>query len=51
MSFLKYRAHPGERADKPIPNATNATKKIRAAKKGPDFSVLGITNQKNNPIN
>ena len=23
MSFLKYRAHPGKRADKPIPDATS----------------------------
>ena len=50
MSFLKYRAHPGERADKPIPNATNATKNP-SRKKGPDFLVLGSVNQKNNPIN
>ena len=50
MSFLKYRAHPGKRADKPIPNTTNATK-YPSRKKGPDFSVLGSVNQKNNPIN
>lgn len=50
MSFLKYRAHPGERTDKPIPDATNATKNP-SRKKGPDFSVLGSVNQKNNPIN
>ena len=50
MSFLKYRAHTGERADKPIPDATNATKNP-SRKRGPDFLVFGITNQKNNPIN
>lgn len=50
MSFLKYRAHPRKRVGTPIPNATNATKNP-SRKKGPDFLVFGITNQKNNPIN
>ena len=33
MSFLKYRAHPRKRADKPIPDTTNATKKPKPQKR------------------
>jgi hypothetical protein len=37
MSFLKYRAHPGERVGTPIPDTTNATKKSKPQKRSGFF--------------